>query len=48
MSELEAIMEALLLLDDTEVPEPIQIESEEDLLKYQKYLLWKWKTSLNL
>lgn len=45
MSELEAVMEALLLLDDTEVPEPIQIESEEDRLKY---LFWKWKTSLNL
>ena len=43
---LEAIIEANKLLDDTEVPEPIPIESEEDRRLLLHYILWKWQNSL--
>ena len=42
----EAFEEALNLLDDTEVPEPMPIETEEDRKLAVGLLLWRLKNSL--
>ena len=42
MSDFEAILDVLKLLDDTEVPEPIPIETEEDRKWLEKYIWWRW------
>ena len=41
-----AFKEALDLLDDTEVPEPMPIETEEDRKLAMGFLFWRWKNSL--
>lgn len=37
-----ALKEALDLLDDTEVPTPIEIETEEARYWWAKYVYWRW------
>lgn len=43
---ITAFQEVLDLLDDTEVPEPMPIETEEDRKLAMGFLLWRWKNSL--
>ena len=43
---LGALSEVLDLLDDTEVPEPMPIETEEDRKLAMGFLFWRWKNSL--
>lgn len=39
---ITAFQEALDLLDDTEVPTPIEIETEEARYWLAKYVYWRW------
>ena len=43
---LEAVLKALDLLDDTEVPEPMPIETEEDRKLAMGFLFERWRNSL--
>ena len=45
--QVESVLEAVLdFLDDTEVPEPMPIKTEEDRKLAMGFLFWRWKNNL--